>query len=78
MEEECNTSIKNGDFVIRIMPGNELSEWPAQRKPYVIQSTPSGIMDKAGKYVKRKETSAHIPFEEYEFGVFEEALRNGK
>ena len=43
------------------MPGNELSEWPAQRKPYVIQSTPSGIMDKAGKYVKTgKDFSSQI------------------
>jgi len=47
------------------MPGKPHSPNPCQQKPYVIQKTDRGALDKAGKHVSPKAPEAHIPLEEF-------------
>lgn len=56
---------KNRGKSIRIMPGNPKSPNPAQRKPYVIQTTDDMALDKLGNRVARKSPEAHIPLEDF-------------
>jgi hypothetical protein len=47
------------------MPGKPLSSNPCQQKPYVIQKTDKGALDKAGNHVSTAAPEAHIPIEEF-------------
>ena len=60
------------------MPGNELSKFPSQRKPYVVHKTPSGLLDKKGNYVQKKSELSHISIDEYDFKIFEKVLKNAE
>jgi hypothetical protein len=50
---------------VRVMPGKPHSPFPHQQKPYVIQKTDRGALDKTGKYVLTDAPEAHIPFAEF-------------
>lgn len=65
----------NENFEIRIMPGNELSKFPSQRTPYVVQRSPEGFLDKKGKIVPKKSEAAHIPLSEYNIESFQGSLK---
>ena len=54
------------DFV-RVMEGNPNSSFPAQQKPYVINSKNGKIVDINGKPVSSKVPAAHIPLTDFKF-----------
>lgn len=55
----------NPQFRVRVMPGKPHSSNPNQQKPYVIQSTDKGALDKAGNYVLPEAPESHVPIEEF-------------
>ena len=56
---------RNSHFRVRVMPGKPHSPNPYQQKPYVIQTTDRGALDKAGKYVSTDAPEAHLQIEEF-------------
>lgn len=55
----------NTHIRVRVMPGKPHSPNPCQQKPYVIQKTDSGALDKTGKCISPDASEAHIPVEEF-------------
>jgi hypothetical protein len=55
----------NPHIRVRVMPGKPHSSNPCQQKPYVIQKTDRGALDKTGKYISSDAPEAHIPIEEF-------------
>ena len=55
----------NSHFGVRVMPGKLHSPNLCQQKPYVIQKTDRGALDKTGAFVSADASEAHIPLDEF-------------
>ena len=55
---------------VRVMPGNPLSSYPTQQKPYVKYSVNGKFLDKNGNLFSKEAPECHIPLHEYNFETF--------
>jgi hypothetical protein len=61
------TNPKNPHEIVRVMPGNPQSRWPAQRAPYVKHHKDGKAYDSKGNLVDQDAVEAHIPLKDYKF-----------
>jgi len=58
---------KNGNDVVRVMPGKRDASWESQREPYVIRQKDGRFFDEAGSVVGRLSAESHVPLRDFTF-----------